>query len=90
MKGLVLLMALGACACDRDPGEGATAPAPAAADASLSTQAPVSKPAAVVPLPEDQAQLDRMILAGYTPHMDHLHSPGVNECPLTTGAETVM
>ena len=41
-------------------------------------------------MPKDQAQLDRMILAGYTPHMDHLHPPGVNECPLTKGTEAVM
>ena len=31
-----------------------------------------------------------MILAGYTPHADHLHPPGVNECPLTKGSEIVM
>jgi hypothetical protein len=90
MKGLVLLMALSAGACDRNPSEGAAMPAPAAPDASLSTPAPGSKPAEVVPLPKDQAQLDRMILAGYTPHMDHLHRPGVNECPLTKGTEAVM
>ena len=90
MKRLVLLIALGACACDREPGKDAVAPAPAVPDASLSTQAPVSKRAAVVPRPTEQAQLDRMILAGYTPHMDHLHPPGVNECPLTKGTEAVM
>ena len=90
MRKLVMLIALGACACDRRLGEGAVDPAPAAPDASLSTQAPVSKRAAVVPRPKEQAQLDRMILAGYTPHMDHLHPPGVNECPLTKGTEAVM
>ena len=89
MRNIVLLIALGACACEREPSR-AVAPAPAAPDASLSTQAPVSKRAAVVPLPKEQAQLDRMILAGYTPHVDHLHPPGVNECPLTKGTEVVM
>ena len=88
MKRLVLLIAFAVCACDREPGENANAPA--VPDAALSTQAPLSKPAAVVPLPKDPAQVDRMILAGYTPHMDHLHAPGVNECPLTKGTEAVM
>ena len=53
-------------------------------------EAPASKPAAVVPKPAEQAQLDRMILAGYTPHADHLHPPGVNECPLSQGTDAVM
>ena len=90
MKRLALLIALGACACDREPKEDAGTPAPTVQDTALPTQAPVSKAASVVPLPKDQAQLDRMILAGYTPHGDHLHPPGVNECPLTKGAEAVM
>ena len=89
-KLALLLIALGACACDRQGGDTAAVPAPAAPDAALSAQGPASKPPAVVPLPKDQEQLDRMILAGYTPHMDHLHPPGVNECPLTKGTEAVM
>ena len=90
MKKLALLVALGVCACDRDTGEQAAVPTPAAPDATVSAQGPVSKPPAVVPMPRNQAELDSKILAGYTPHMDHLHSPGVNECPLTKGTEAVM
>ena len=90
MNRLILLIALVATACEREAGQDAAAPAPAAPDATLPAQAPMSKPPAVVPLPGDQAELDRMILAGYTPHMDHLHPPGVNECPLTKGTEAVM
>jgi hypothetical protein len=36
------------------------------------------------------AQFDRMIIAGYTPHGDHLRPPGVNQCPLIKGSEAVM
>ena len=90
MKRLLLLFALGIGACDRDAPEDTVVPAPAAADAILPGQDAEKKSAAIVPMPEDQAQLDRMILAGYTPHADHLHPPGVNECPLTKGSEVVM
>jgi hypothetical protein len=90
MKRILLLAALLTSSCGGEPREKAKAPAPAAPDASLPAQAPVSRAASVVPLPKDQAQLDRMILAGYTPHGNHLHPPGVNECPLTKGNEAVM
>ncbi len=90
MKRLMLLLALGVAACEREAEETAAVPAPAAPDATLPAQGPVSQTAQIVPLPKDQAQLDRMILAGYTPHADHLHPPGVNECPLTKGTDAVM
>lgn len=90
MKQLMLLLAFGASACERRSQESAAAPVPAASDAVLATQASTSKPPAVVPMPKDQAQLDRMILLGYTPHGNHLHPPGVTECPLTKGTEAVM
>jgi hypothetical protein len=60
---------------------------PGRVDAIAPAQA--SKPA-LIPTPTDPAQLDRMILAGYTPHGKHLHPPGVKECPLTQGSEAVM
>ena len=90
MKRLLLLFALGIAACEQDAQESAAVPAPAAPDAMLPGQAPARSAAQVVPKPKDQAQLDRMILAGYTPHADHLHAPGVNQCPLTKGTEAVM
>ena len=90
MKRLVLAFAIFAAGCDQTRQDQAAVPAPAAPDATLPTQAPASQPAAVVPLPDDKAQLDRMILAGYTPHADHLHPPGVKECPLTQGSDAVM
>jgi hypothetical protein len=90
MKRLLLLFALGAGACEREAPENTAAPAPVAPDAILPGQDSAKKSAVVLPIPKDQAQLDRMILAGYTPHGEHLHPPGVNECPLTKGSEVVM
>ncbi len=90
MKRLVLLFALGVAACEREAPNDTAVPAPAASDATLPGQDSAKNSAAVLPKPTDQVQLDRLILAGYTPHGAHLHLPGVNECPLTKGSEVVM
>ena len=90
MKRLVLLFALGVAACERETPESAAIPSPAAPDTMLPETVPPQQSASVVSKPKDQAQLDRMILAGYTPHGEHLHPPGVNKCPLTKGNEAVM
>ncbi|MEO7654446.1 MAG: hypothetical protein ABIS23_02040 [Sphingomicrobium sp.] len=91
MKHTILLLAIGllACGCEPEARNDPTNPSTDASDA-LQEMASPSQANAVVPRPAEQAQLDRMILAGYTPHSDHLHPPGVNECPLTKGAEAVM
>lgn len=91
MKPVLMLLALvAATACDRQAKDSPAVAGPAVADPLAVTPARSSKPPAVVPLPKDQAQLDRMILAGYTPHGNHLHPPGVKECPLAQGSEAVM
>ena len=91
MRYLLLLIALGACACDRAKEERAPAPKPAAPLGSGATPAQQSKAPLVLPIPKDQKELDRLILAGYTPHGNHLHPPGVKNCPLAKeGNEAVM
>lgn len=90
MTKLIALLTLGLCACGPDAREKEPALAPAAVVNVLDPVAPATPTNAVVPRPADQAQLDRMILAGFTPHSDHLHAPGVNECPLTKGTDAVM
>ena len=90
MKRVFVLIALAACACGRQEQQSATVPTATTPDEVMTSQGPTSEPPAVVPIPKDQAELDRMILAGYTPHADHLHSPGVKECPLAQGSEAVM
>ena len=88
MKRLLIVIVLAACACDRQEQE--SAPPLTVPNGVLASQGPTSKPPAVIPMPKDQAELDRMILAGYTPHGTHLHPPGVKECPLTQDTEAVM
>lgn len=78
-----------AVACDRGDDPNPSAPAAAPAEVNLGGPARVSKPA-VMPMPDSQAELDRLILAGYTPHAGHLHPPGVDQCPLAKGNEVVM
>ena len=90
MKHVLVLIALFAASCGQEQRQDRAEPAAAAVNDILASPGPVSKPPAVVPLPKDQAQLDRMILAGYTPHGTHLHPPGVKECPLSGGDEAVM
>ena len=91
MRNLLLLVALGALACDRAPQERASAPRPVTPAEVSATDARQSKAPLVLPMPKDQKELDRMILAGYTPHADHLHPPGVKNCPLAKeGNEAVM
>ena len=90
MKRLVMLIALASSGCDTKPEVDATERTPAASEAMVPTDARQTQPPKVVPLPKDQAELDRMILAGYTPHADHLHPPGVKSCPLAKGGEAVM
>ena len=89
MKLLVPLVVLAASACDGESQDNTVARA-LAAEAVLPAQVPKSQPPKVVPMPKDQLELDRMILAGYTPHGKHLHPPGVKECPLSQGSEAVM
>lgn len=93
-RAILLLAIAAAAACDSETPDRAAAPTPAAAGtasgATLPGEAPAKQSAKVVPKPDDQAQLDRMILAGYTPHGEHLHPPGVKSCPLAGGSEAVM
>ena len=46
--------------------------------------------AAMIPVPSDKVQLERMLTMGYTVHEDHLHSPGVKECPFNMGGSVVQ
>ena len=86
--GLMLVLGVGLAACDEGgQRERAGVPAPVAMPAEPEA---VSRPAKVIPRPKDQAALDRLILAGFTPHGGHLHAPGVKSCPLSRGNEAVM
>ena len=91
MRHLLLLVALGAFACNRAPDERASTLEPVVLPDVNATQPARSEAPSVLPLPKDQKELDRLILAGYTPHGEHLHPPGVKNCPLAKeGTEAVM
>jgi hypothetical protein len=47
------------------------------------------KPAMLV-VPKDKSQLQRMLAMGYTVHEDHMHPPGVKECPFNMGGSIVQ
>lgn len=89
MKRISIVIALAAAACGPEAGDQTAQPPIRTADPIATAQAPSSKPV-VTPRPKDPAELDRLILAGYTPHGDHMHPPGVNSCPLTKGSDVVM
>ena len=90
IKRVALILALGVTACDQEVPDNAALPSTAApATFPIGTDQVTPTPL-VVAKPKDQALLDQMILAGYTPHADHLHPPGVNSCPLAKGGEAVM
>jgi hypothetical protein len=46
--------------------------------------------AAMLAVPEDKQQLERLLALGYTVHEDHLHPPGVKECPFNMGGGVVQ
>lgn len=90
MKHPVMLIVLAATACEVEPQGSAAVSEPASAEALVPADTRKSPAPTVIPMPKDQGELDRMILAGYTPHADHLHPPGVKSCPLAQGGEAVM
>jgi hypothetical protein len=48
-----------------------------------------SKKPAMLSVPADKQQLERLLAMGYTVHDDHLHPPGVKECPFDMGGSVV-
>jgi hypothetical protein len=90
MKPLLVMVALAVSACEGQEKDSSTVAPPTAPASALPEEARITKPPAVIPKPGNQADLYRMILAGFTPHADHLHPPGVNECPLSKSTDVVM
>jgi hypothetical protein len=91
MKLLPILVLLGLAACGKEADPGAQQPpAESAAVPASSSGKPAMAQAAMIPVPSDKVQLERMLTMGYTVHEDHLHSPGVKECPFNMGGSVVQ
>ena len=82
MKKILLLALTLVCACNREAQERTAAPAASVPNEIVAMPTAQSSAPLVVTMPKDQAEIDRMILAGYTPHGSHLHPPGMKKCPL--------
>jgi hypothetical protein len=83
---LLALLALAACSEQSEPD--AAAPEPGAQiPAAASATAPQTS--ALMAMPEDAEELQRLQAMGYTVHEDHLHAPGVTSCP-KMGDDPVM
>jgi hypothetical protein len=95
MRGVAFLV-LGLAACGQQPAQQkaeqrAAAPeATATAPQSKMYPTPAAARAAVLPVPEDKQQLARLLSLGYKVHEDHLHPPGMKECPFNMGGSVVQ
>ena len=90
---ILLFVGLGACAEQADPVDNQETAKPAASSSMAATQSMMgAKQAAMhtIAVPKDKAQLDRMLAMGYTVHDDHMHPPGVKECPLDKEGGSVV
>lgn len=88
MRVIAAVLLLGLCACGQEGESREVSETPmAAAPAPQSTPAgmPAATKAGLLAVPEDKAELQRMIDLGYTTHQDHLHPPGAKECPIMGG-----
>ena len=96
MRYLPMMLALSLSACGREaeappaePGR-ADAVAPATAPQSAMPGKGAGKQMAMIEVPADKAQLQRLVAMGYTVHEEHLHPPGVKECPFDMGGGVVQ
>jgi|KBSSwiStaDraftv2_1062776.scaffolds.fasta_scaffold03736_18 hypothetical protein len=94
MKLLPIIMLVGLASCgdagDQPVARRSAQPTAAEAPAKSMASKPVAAQAAMIPVPTDKAQLERMLAMGYTVHEDHMHAPGVKECPFNMGGSVVQ
>ena len=96
MKRILVLLVLGMAACGQQTPDRAQRQTPvkampaATAPQSKMAASAIAAKAGVLPIPEDKQQLQRLLAMGYTRHEDHLHPPGMKECPFNMGGSTVQ
>jgi hypothetical protein len=77
---LVALLVLASCSPEPEANQDQSVPAVAVSNMPGSGTA-AKQASLLLPVPQDRAQLERMLSMGYTVHEDHLHAPGVTACP---------
>lgn len=90
---IMLFVGLVACGKEADQRSAQSVAKPTAASAvagSMMAGKPGPVNAAMIPVPADKRQLERMLAMGYTVHEDHMHAPGVKECPFNMGGSVVQ
>lgn len=96
MRRVAILMMFEMSACGQQPPQrseqqsAATAAPTATALQSKTYPSKAAAQAAVLPVPADKEQLKRLLLMGYVVHEDHLHPPGMKECPFNMGGSVVQ
>ena len=87
MKRWMALVAIGLAGCGQEAGgdESAAPTTLSSGPRSTPAGAPAATKAALLAVPEDKDELQRLVDLGYTPHDDHMHPPGAKECPLMGG-----
>ena len=87
MRSFAILLLLCISACGKQPDQKAGQVLPKASVVASAAAAQSMLPGKtmaemrLIPIPKDKAQLDRLLAMGYTIHRDHMHPPGVKECP---------
>lgn len=81
MRWLAILLLLALAGCGRQADSKAAQPVTRAAAAQSMIAGKSSAEMRLIPIPKDKAQLNRLLAMGYTIHGDHMHPPGVKECP---------
>ena len=97
MRQLAMLLALALAGCGKEVAEPVQRQqSDERASASMPTNRQ-SKPAgkmaatkAMLEIPADKDELQRLVALGYAVHDDHLHPPGVKECPFNMGGSMVQ
>jgi hypothetical protein len=95
MRRFAILLLLGIATCGKQADRQAQRSAkPAVMTSTTAAQStmPGKTLAAMhfIAVPKDKAQLNRLLAMGYTVHNDHMHPPGVKECPLDKAGGSVV
>lgn len=95
MRRMSVMLILTLCACGkaadrtpRDPAAQPPVPAPIAQSNMPGNRATAKM--AMMEVPSDKRQLERLVAMGYTVHENHLHPPGVKSCPFDMGGSVVQ